>query len=79
MEPMLLNPIGKDYLWGGTRLKQEYSKQIDLVPLAETWECSIHPDGPSTVVNGKFAGVTLDKVLRRHPEFLGLKVQEGKD
>ena len=52
MEPMLLQPEGKDYLWGGNRLKTEYNKKIDLTPLAETWECSVHPDGPSIIVNG---------------------------
>lgn len=74
MEPMLLKPEGKDYLWGGTRLRTEYNKQIDLEPLAETWECSVHPDGPSLVVNGEHAGETLDKVLEAHPEYMGTKL-----
>ena len=47
MEIMKLIPTGKDYLWGGTRLREEYGKKIDLTPLAETWECSVHQDGPS--------------------------------
>lgn len=47
--PMKMIPAGKDYLWGGERLKQEFGKQIDLTPLAETWECSTHPDGLSRV------------------------------
>lgn len=51
MEIMKLIPTGKDYLWGGTRLREEYGKKIDLTPLAETWECSVHPDGPSYVAN----------------------------
>lgn len=46
-EPLLLRPSGKDYLWGGNRLNDEFEKNIDLTPLAETWECSTHPDGPS--------------------------------
>ena len=41
MEIMKLIPTGKDYLWGGTRLREEYGKKIDLTPLAETWECSV--------------------------------------
>lgn len=75
MEPMLLKPVGKDYLWGGSRLKTEYGKRMDMFPLAETWECSTHPDGMSTVVNGEFAGWTLRDVLGRHPEYLGTKAQ----
>ena len=62
MEIMKLNPTGKDYLWGGTRLREEYGKQIDLTPLAETWECSVHPDGPSYVANGIYKGQTLAEV-----------------
>lgn len=79
MEPMLLIPQGKDYLWGGTRLQTEYGKQLNMVPLAETWECSVHPDGPSVVATGSFAGQTLQKVLEHHPEFLGSKVVPGKE
>ena len=69
--PLLLRPSGKDYLWGGNRLNDEFEKNIDLTPLAETWECSTHSDGPSYVVGGKFDGKELVEVLKVHPEFLG--------
>lgn len=69
--PFLLKPAGKDYLWGGRRLKDDFSKDLDLEPLAETWECSTHPDGPSTVASGEYAGRLLPEVLRMHPEYLG--------
>lgn len=70
-KPFLLTPAGKDYLWGGNRLKTEFNKEIDLVPLAETWECSTHPDGPSVIVTGTHAGKTLAELLKEHPEYLG--------
>ena len=69
--PLLLRPSGKDYLWGGRRLKDEFEKELDLEPLAETWECSTHPDGPSYVSDGAFDGMKLADVLQRHPEYLG--------
>lgn len=78
MEILKLQPCGKDYLWGGTRLRDEYGKKIDLTPLAETWECSVHPDGPSMIANGEFKGQTLAEVLKRHPEYLGTKVKNGE-
>lgn len=78
MEILKLQPCGKDYLWGGTRLRDEYGKKIDLTPLAETWECSVHPDGPSVINNGEFKGQTLADVLMRHPEYLGTKVKNGE-
>lgn len=77
-KPFLLKPAAKDYLWGGTRLNDEFTKGIALDPLAETWECSTHPDGPSVVASGTFAGQTLTEVLEAHPEYLGTRHSNGK-
>ena len=77
-KPLLLRPSGKDYLWGGSRLNDEFEKGIDLSPLAETWECSTHPDGPSYVVGGEFDGMELAEVLKKHPAYLGTRHQ-GKN
>ncbi len=79
MEIMKLLPAGKDYLWGGTRLREEYGKKINMDPLAETWECSVHPDGLSIVANGKYAGKTLAEVLKKHPDYLGSKVGDNQE
>lgn len=70
-KPFLLKPSAKDYLWGGNRLNQEFTKNIDLEPLAETWECSTHPNGPSVVASGQYKGLLLSDVLKLHPEYLG--------
>jgi len=75
--PFLLVPSAKDYLWGGTRLNDDFNKNIDLSPLAETWECSTHPDGPSYTVDGE----SLINVLSKNPEWLGehpLQTTAGK-
>lgn len=69
--PFLLLPVGKDYLWGGDRLNTDFHKNIPLTPLAETWECSTHPDGSSTVASGEHQGRSLRLVLAEHPEYLG--------
>lgn len=69
--PFLLKPVGKDYLWGGTRLKDDFSKDTELEILAESWECSTHPDGPSIVASGEFEGMELIDVLKAHPGFIG--------
>ena len=73
----LLTPSGKDYLWGGERLKTEYGKALPLSPLAETWECSAHPAGPSTAVSGPHRGETLAAILEAHPEYLGTRHPDG--
>lgn len=70
-KPFILSPVSKDYLWGGTLLKEEFDKKTEISPLAESWECSTHSDGISIVKSGIFAGKNLKDVLREHPEFLG--------
>ncbi len=75
-KPFLLSPSAKDYIWGGNRLNDEFNKGIDLRPLAETWECSTHPDGQSMVDN-----IPLGEVLLKHPDYLGthpLQTTKGK-
>ena len=74
--PFRLSPAGKDYLWGGRRLKEDFSKELEMTPLAETWECSTHPDGLSIVMTGEFEGWTLRDVLKAYPEFMGANCAE---
>ena len=69
--PFLLKPVGKDYIWGGERLKTEFGKELPHTPLAETWECSTHPDGISLVASGEYEGWTLSELLKLHPQLLG--------
>ena len=60
-----LSPACKDYLWGGTRLREDFGIQSSVTPLAEAWVLSCHPDGPSVVQNGPCAGQTLPEYLAR--------------
>ena len=69
-EPFLLKPAFKDYLWGGDRLRSEYHKETDLSPLAESWECSTHPDGTSLALIDQ-TEIPLTEVIKNHPEILG--------
>lgn len=74
--PYLLSPTGKDYLWGGRRLNEALTKNLPLEPLAETWECSTHPDGESYIVGGQWDGMPLSSLLLAHPEYLGSRRAE---
>lgn len=60
-----LTPSFKDYLWGGQKLKEDYGKDTNLNPLAESWEVSTHPDGPSYILDGDYDGLTLEEYLER--------------
>ncbi|MCD8052141.1 MAG: hypothetical protein LUE89_10755 [Clostridiales bacterium] len=63
MPVLKLNPVCKDYIWGGTRLKTDYHKEFDGPRLAECWELSCHLDGPSVITNGVFTRRTLREYL----------------
>lgn len=78
-DPFLLKPAVKNYLWGGRRLKDEFLKETEIFPLAETWECSAHSNGSSIVASGRFAGMTLAKVLQKHPNLLGIHARTTEE
>ncbi|MBO6229830.1 MAG: class I mannose-6-phosphate isomerase [Ruminiclostridium sp.] len=55
----------KDYIWGGTRLRDEYGKKSDADKVAESWELSCHKDGKSVIANGAYAGRTLEEYIEK--------------
>ncbi len=63
MSILKLKPSCKDYIWGGHRLAEEYGKECRGDVLAETWELSCHPDGPSVITNGVYTGKTLQQYI----------------
>ncbi len=76
MAILKLIPSGKDYLWGGTKLKSEFGKEFSKEKLAETWELSCHFDGPSIVENGAYAGKTFREfILMEGKNVIGEKGQ----
>lgn len=65
MEPMKLKPAVKDYLWGGTRLREEYGVDAPLDKLAEAWMLSCHPQGEDLIENGRYQGLTLTQAVKQ--------------
>ncbi len=63
MYPIKLTPAFKDYLWGGTRLRDDFGKDCEYDKVAESWELSCHKDGASVVANGEHAGKTLAQYI----------------
>lgn len=71
-----LAPAFKDYLWGGTRIRDELGKNCDYDIIAESWELSAHADGVSKVSGGKFDGMYFNDYLEAiGEEALGWKCQ----
>ena len=65
MYPLLLKAPIKDYLWGGTRLIDDFGFEADTAKAAEAWVLSCHKDGQSTVKNGELAGLTLSEAIEK--------------
>lgn len=59
MSILKLSPACKSYLWGGTKLAGRCAGSPATLPVAESWELSCHPDGPSVIAGGEGAGMTL--------------------
>ena len=75
-----LRPSCKDYIWGGHRLAEEYNVAFDGPVLAEAWELSCHPDGPSIVDGGTYDGLTLEQYIeKRGREILGTHCRRFRD
>ena len=62
MEPVLLRPVYKDYLWGGSAIAGRFRRSDAPAQCAESWEVSTHEDGMSLVEGGAFDGATLGEL-----------------
>lgn len=68
-----LEPVYKDYIWGGNKLNESYGKKSGLAVTAESWELSCHKDGMCRIVDGEYAGRTLLDVISDDSSALGEK------
>ena len=62
--PLRLQPVYKDYLWGGDRIPRAFGRDLPPGIYAESWEVADRPEGMSVVTNGPLAGSTLQTLLR---------------
>ena len=68
-----IEPVFKDYIWGGNKLKEEYGKESDLKSVAESWELSTHPSGICSIdVEGKRKNLA-DYISENGEKVLGTK------
>ena len=70
-EPLFLQSVMHEKIWGGTKLRDEFGYEIPSDKVGEYWAISAHPNGVSTVKNGRFAGQKLDTLYAGHRELFG--------
>ena len=73
MSLIKLKSATKDYIWGGTKLKEIY-KDVKSDKIAESWVLSFHDDGPSIIDSSKNHGKLLKDVLSKAE--IGTKINE---
>lgn len=79
IQPVKFSPACKGYLWGGTKLREQFGVQSDMDPLAEAWVLSAHPDGESVVAAGALAGCTLTEYIQKVGAVCGENAARLKD
>lgn len=67
-EPIFLQPVFQERIWGGKKLREEFNYDIPYERTGEAWVISAHPHGPSHIINGPLAGRTLADAWNEHKE-----------
>ena len=76
MEPLFLQSVFQERIWGGTALKNTFNYDIPSNTTGEYWAISAHPNGPSIVKNGRFAGKTLIDLWREQRELFNYSTED---
>ena len=73
--PLQFEPILKERIWGGEKLKTVLNKPIVSKITGESWEISTVESDVSIVSNGALTGKSLNELIHENPEaFLGTEV-----
>ena len=70
-EPLFLQSVMQEKIWGGTKLRDEFGYEIPSDKVGEYWAISAHPNGVSSIKNGRYAGQKLDRLYAEHRELFG--------
>ncbi|HLA55004.1 MAG TPA: type I phosphomannose isomerase catalytic subunit [Flavobacterium sp.] len=75
--PLQFQPILKERIWGGTKLKTKLHKPITSSITGESWELSTVENDVSVISNGIFSGMPLTELIAKHPDdILGTEVHK---
>ena len=66
--PFSFEPVYIEKIWGGSKLKENFSRNIDSNNIGESWELSVHPNGKSKIANGKFSGEVFLNLVKNNPK-----------
>lgn len=58
-EPLFLQSVMQEKIWGGTHLRDVFGYDIPSDHVGEYWAISAHPNGVSTIKNGRLRMVAM--------------------
>ena len=70
-EPLFLKSQMHEKIWGGTKLHDVFGYEIPSKTTGEYWAISAHPNGVSTIANGRYKGYGLDQLYREEKALFG--------
>ena len=70
-ELIFLEPVFKEMLWGGNRLKIDFGYDIPSEHTGECWAISAHDNGDCVVKSGTYKGIKLSQLWNQHHELFG--------
>ncbi|SDJ23194.1 mannose-6-phosphate isomerase, class I [Salimicrobium halophilum] len=76
-QPMMLKPLFKERIWGGTNLRDMYGYAIPSPQTGECWAISGHESGTNEIANGPLAGSTIREAWDNHRELFA--DEEGEE
>jgi mannose-6-phosphate isomerase len=77
--PIKLQPVFKEIVWGGNRLKTDYGFQSELNNIAEAWMLCARNDGDNVIVNGEHKGESFTEFINNNKTLLGSKGQKYEE
>ena len=67
--PLKFEPIYKQRIWGGQKLREFFNKDIPpFEKIGESWELADLPQDKSVITNGELAGKTIRSAIEKYPK-----------
>lgn len=82
MNIIFLEPVYKDYIWGGEKLKNNFKKNTPFEKTAESWEISCNENGICKIKNEEYKGKTLKELfedIKVKEKIFGKKLKNVKE
>lgn len=71
MELLFMEPVFKEAIWGGRKLRDVFNYEIPSDATGECWAISAHGNGDCQIEAGTYRGKLLSQIWKERPELFG--------